>query len=140
MARCGRLADCAAVLAAAALATVALASNPCAEPGAKCPDLVMRRPSEMHLLKHRYLASTNQIVNVGDGPMQVNAHRVSSARMHARLIVRRAWQWASCPVSCNRSGCLRRHRSRQSITCAPGASCVFLRRECGGTRSLILRR
>jgi hypothetical protein len=72
------------VLAAAALVTVALATNPCAEPGAACPDLTMRRPSEMHLLQHRYLASTNQIVNVGAGPMQVNGHRVSSARMHAR--------------------------------------------------------
>lgn len=76
------------MLAAAAISAVTLAGNPCADPAARCPDLVMRAPSQLHLLKGRYLASTNQIVNVGAGPMEVRGRRVDSARMHARQVLR----------------------------------------------------
>ncbi len=66
----------------------AAAVSPFCTPPARCPDLTMRRPSQLHLLKGRYLASTNQIVNVGNGPAEVRGYRTASARMRARQILR----------------------------------------------------
>lgn len=75
----------------AAMAAVALqapGSSPCDDPVVRCPDLTMRRPSQLHLLKGRYLASTNAIVNVGDGPAEVKGRKVSRFRMSARQVLR----------------------------------------------------
>jgi hypothetical protein len=65
------------ITAALVAATVA---NPCAEATrtVACPDLVMRRPSDMHLVrtpKRRLLAAANAIVNVGEGPLEIRARR-----------------------------------------------------------------
>lgn len=67
------------MLLAAALAAATVA-NPCADPDrtVACPDLVMRRPYEMRLVKkgeRRILAAANAIVNVGEGPLEVRARR-----------------------------------------------------------------
>jgi len=54
--------------------------NPCQVPGNQlaCPDLVMRKPTRMSLRKkdgRRLLLSTNAIVNVGRGPLEIHARR-----------------------------------------------------------------
>ncbi len=66
-----------AMLAAATVAT------PCASPDrtVACPDLIMRRPYNMHLIrtpKRQLLAATNAIVNVGEGPLEIRARREKS--------------------------------------------------------------
>lgn len=75
----------------AAMAAVALqapGSSPCDDPVVRCPDLTMRRPSDLHLLKGRYLASTNAIVNVGLGPAEVKGRKVGRYRMAAHQVLR----------------------------------------------------
>ncbi|HEX6388107.1 MAG TPA: hypothetical protein VFZ89_01625 [Solirubrobacteraceae bacterium] len=78
----------------ATLAAVALAtpSAPCEQPTLLCPNLVMRTPSHLHLLrtpKRRLLATANAIVNVGPGPLRVRATRIGSSRdLRARQIIR----------------------------------------------------
>ncbi len=68
-------------------------ADPCADAALRCPDLVMRTPS--HLTPRRgptgklLLASTNAIVNIGDGPAELRATRVGSTRtMRARQVIR----------------------------------------------------
>lgn len=82
------------MLLAATLATAAIA-NPCADAlrTVLCPDLVMRRPYSMRLIRtprRQLLAATNAIVNVGDGPLEIRARRRSGDeyRMIARQILR----------------------------------------------------
>lgn len=82
------------MLLTAALAAAAVA-NPCAVPerSVVCPDLVMRKPYGMRLLRtprRRLLAATNAIVNVGDGPLEIHARRttVRAARMITRQVLR----------------------------------------------------
>lgn len=48
----------------------------------------MRAPLDLHLLKGRYLASTNAIVNVGAGPMEVRGRRLGADTMSARQVLR----------------------------------------------------
>lgn len=66
--------------------------GPCAQPNVRCPDLTMRRPSQFHLLRSRrgrqLLASTNQIVNIGEGPLEIRARRISDDDMAARQVLR----------------------------------------------------
>jgi hypothetical protein len=73
------------------MATLAVAT-PCSDPArtVACPDLVMRRPYGMRLLAGRFLAATNAIVNVGDGPLEIRARRVPGSRtqMRARQVLR----------------------------------------------------
>jgi hypothetical protein len=56
------------------------AVNPCQVPGNRlaCPDLIMRKPTELSLRKlgnERLLLSTNAIINVGRGPLEILARR-----------------------------------------------------------------
>ena len=60
--------------------TAPVAPNPCQVPGNNlaCPDLIMRRPYRLSLVRrdHRaLLLSTNAIVNVGRGPLEIHASR-----------------------------------------------------------------
>jgi hypothetical protein len=78
-----------AVLAAATVA------NPCADVtrAVACPDLVMRRPYDMHLVrtpKRQLLAAANAIVNVGEGPLEIRARRSRADEydMVARQVLR----------------------------------------------------
>ncbi|MBA2349612.1 MAG: hypothetical protein H0V81_15095 [Solirubrobacterales bacterium] len=82
------------MLLASALA-VAATANPCADPEPRyaCPDLVMRAPYNMKLIrtpKRQLLAATNAIVNVGDGPLEVRGTRTQSSRFQipARQVLR----------------------------------------------------
>jgi hypothetical protein len=76
------------------IAALALAApaNPCAEPGLLCPNLVMRRPSQFHLIrtpKRRLLATSNSIVNVGAGPLRIRATRIGDNKsLRARQVIR----------------------------------------------------
>jgi hypothetical protein len=76
----------------AALAFAAVPAAPCEQPNLLCPNLVMRRPSQLHLIrtrKRRLLAASNSIVNVGPGPLRIRATRVGSSRdLRARQIIR----------------------------------------------------
>lgn len=68
--------------------------NPCRRPELRlrCPDLVMRTPYGFHLLRTKkgrsLLATTNAIVNVGDGPLEVRGRRITRTRMSARQVLR----------------------------------------------------
>ncbi len=81
------------ITAALVAATVA---NPCTDAARTvgCPDLVMRRPYGMRLIRtprRRLLAATNAIVNVGEGPLEIRARRHSGGeeyRMVARQVLR----------------------------------------------------
>lgn len=82
------------MLIASALA-VAATANPCAasEPRYACPDLVMRAPYNMKLIRtptRQLLAATNAIVNVGDGPLEIRGTRKRSSRfaIPARQVLR----------------------------------------------------
>jgi hypothetical protein len=83
------------MLLAAALATAA-AATPCSDPArtVACPDLVMRRPYGMRLVRtpqRQLLAATNAIVNVGEGPLEVRARRVpydGAYALSARQVLR----------------------------------------------------
>ncbi len=78
---------------ASALA-VAATANPCAAPAPDyaCPDLVMRAPYNVKLLRtprRRLLAATNAIVNVGDGPMEIRGRRTQGSEyIPARQVLR----------------------------------------------------
>jgi len=71
-------------------------SNPCLRPelGLLCPDLVMRRPYGLRLRRmtggRALLASTNAIVNIGRGPLEIRGRRIGPARMAARQVLRAA--------------------------------------------------
>ncbi len=76
------------------MATLAVAS-PCAAPERPfaCPDLIMRKPYGMRLLrtrKRQLLAATNAIVNVGEGPLEIRARRdnIAEDQMTARQVLR----------------------------------------------------
>lgn len=82
------------MLLTAALAAVTVAT-PCTDPArtVACPDLVMRKPHGMRLVRagrHRLLAATNAIVNVGEGPLEIRARRanVGEDQMIARQVLR----------------------------------------------------
>lgn len=82
VASCCALALAAAVVPAAGqdAAPAPLVPNPCQVPGnhLACPDLIMRKPYGLSLVRrdHRaLLLSTNAIVNVGHGPLEVHASR-----------------------------------------------------------------
>ncbi len=67
------------MLMTAALAAATVAS-PCTDAArtVACPDLVMRKPYGMQLIRtpeRRLLAATNAIINVGEGPLEVRARR-----------------------------------------------------------------
>ncbi len=68
--------------------------NPCkrVELQLRCPDLVMRRPYGLNLLRTKkgrsLLASTNAIVNIGDGPLEIRGRRITATRMSARQVLR----------------------------------------------------
>lgn len=68
--------------------------SPCSPPprGLLCPDLVMRRPYGLQLRRTKssrsLLASTNAIVNIGDGPLEVRGRRFTRTRMAARQVLR----------------------------------------------------
>lgn len=80
----------------AAVLAAATVANPCADAArtVACPDLVMRRPYGMRLIrtpKRQLLAATNAIVNVGQGPLEVRARRSAvygTYRMVTRQILR----------------------------------------------------
>lgn len=77
------------MLLSAAMAALAMAGSPvCEDARLACPNLVMRRPYDLRLLKGRYLASTNAIVNVGDGPAEIRARRATGYRMTFRQVIR----------------------------------------------------
>lgn len=94
-------AGCAAVVAVALPAlvqgdvpTTTVATNPCQVPGnhLACPDLIMRKPYGLALVRrdHRaLLLSTNAIVNVGRGPLEVHAQRsgTKGKEMEARQAI-----------------------------------------------------
>lgn len=79
-----------------AAVAAATAVTPCTDPvrTVACPDLVMRRPYGMRLLRtptRRLLAATNAIVNVGAGPLEIRARRDPGGygyRMVARQVLR----------------------------------------------------
>jgi len=78
-----------AVLAAATVA------NPCADAArtVACPDLVMRRPYDMRIVRtpnRQLLAAANAIVNVGEGPLEIRARRgrADEYDMVARQVLR----------------------------------------------------
>jgi len=54
-------------------------SGPCANPELRCPDLVMREPSELRVFRGRSgrlrLGSRNRLVNVGTGPLSLVGER-----------------------------------------------------------------
>ena len=83
------------MLLAAALATLTVA-NPCADAArtVACPDLVMRQPYGMRLIRRdgrALLAATNAIVNVGHGPLEIRARREPgdpAGRMTDRQVLR----------------------------------------------------
>ncbi|MCW3011747.1 MAG: hypothetical protein JWO90_2151 [Solirubrobacterales bacterium] len=84
------------MLLTAALATMAVAT-PCTVPerAVACPDLVMRRPYGMRLVrtpKRALLAATNAIVNVGEGPLEIRARRrnIGEDQMTTRQVLRPA--------------------------------------------------
>jgi hypothetical protein len=69
-------------------------TNPCQVPGnhLACPDLVMRKPTGLALVhsgKRALLVSTNAIVNVGRGPLEIHARRLSRGanEMQARQAI-----------------------------------------------------
>ncbi|HSD76553.1 MAG TPA: ATP synthase subunit C [Solirubrobacteraceae bacterium] len=68
--------------------------DPCAqvELALRCPNLVMRRPYALRLVRtpggRRRLAATNAIVNTGDGPLELRARRVRRGVMEARQVLR----------------------------------------------------
>jgi hypothetical protein len=74
------------------LAALAAPADPCAQQTLLCPNLVMRKPSELHLIKTRkrhLLASANTIVNTGPGPLRIRATRVGDSRdLRARQVIR----------------------------------------------------
>ncbi len=76
----------------ATLALAATPAAPCEQPTLLCPNLVMRRPAHMHLIrtpKRRLLATANAIVNTGPGPLRIRATRIGSSRdLRARQIIR----------------------------------------------------
>jgi hypothetical protein len=78
-----------ALLAALALATPA---DVCTQPHLLCPNLLMRKPSQLHEIrtpKRRLLASSNSIVNAGPGPLRIRATRIGDRRsLRARQVVR----------------------------------------------------
>lgn len=74
--------------------TGAVGSNPCLDAalGLRCPDLVMRRPYGLRLLRpaklrRDLLASTNAIVNVGDGPLELRGTRTGPREMASRQVL-----------------------------------------------------
>ena len=82
------LTACAAVLAAAAAGaqvpvpppSVDPSAKPCQVPGNQlaCPDLIMRKPTALSLRPgggRRLLRSTNAIINIGHGPLEIHASR-----------------------------------------------------------------
>lgn len=71
-----------------AVAPAATGDDPCADPRLRCPNLIMRTPSQLHLLAGGRLASTNAIVNVGDGPAEIRGRRIDRTHMTARQVVR----------------------------------------------------
>lgn len=83
------------MLITAALAAAAVA-NPCTDAArtVACPDLVMRKPYALRLLRtprRQLLAATNAIVNVGEGPLEVRARRDPAGdeyRMVGRQVLR----------------------------------------------------
>ena len=82
------------MLLTAAFVAAAVAS-PCTQADREyvCPDLVMRRPYGMRLVRtprRQLLAATNAIVNVGDGPLEIRARRGSAKaeRMTTRQVLR----------------------------------------------------
>ena len=95
------VAGCALALAAAVPAlgqdeepAAPVAPNPCQVPGNRlaCPDLIMRKPYGLTLVRrdHRaLLLSTNAIINVGRGPLEVHASRTSTGgkEMEARQAI-----------------------------------------------------
>lgn len=82
------------MLAALALTAATAASpNPChdATLALRCPNLIMSRPAKLTLLRtpgRRLLASANEIVNIGDGPLEVRGIRTSAKEMQARQVIR----------------------------------------------------
>lgn len=65
----------------------------CARPHVRCPDLVMRRPYGFRLIRtpkgRSLLASTNAIVNIGTGPLEIRARHVPGHQeLRTRQIVR----------------------------------------------------
>lgn len=72
----------------------AVGSNPCLDASlrVRCPDLVMRRPYGLRLLRPKQLerdllASTNAIVNVGDGPLELRGTRTGPREMASRQVL-----------------------------------------------------
>lgn len=72
----------------------AVAPNPCQVPGnhLACPDLVMRKPTGLalaHRGKRALLVSTNAIVNIGRGPLEIHARLIKkgSDSMQARQAI-----------------------------------------------------
>ena len=82
------------MLAALAISLAAAASpNPCHDASLhlRCPNLIMRKPGDLHLLggtRRQLLASTNAIINIGAGPLEVRGRRTSSKEMFARQVIR----------------------------------------------------
>lgn len=70
------------------------AANPCLDAALRlrCPDLVMRRAYDLHLLRsprgRLVLTAASAIVNVGEGPLEIHARRVSEYHMAARQVLR----------------------------------------------------
>jgi len=72
----------------------AVGSNPCLDATLRlrCPDLMMRRPYGLRLLrpkarKRDLLASSNAIVNVGDGPLELRGRRTGPRAMASRQVL-----------------------------------------------------
>ena len=68
--------------------------NPCQVPGNRlaCPDLIMRKPYGFALVRRNHralLQTTNAIINVGRGPLEVHARRTSAngKEMEARQAI-----------------------------------------------------
>jgi len=78
-----------------AVLAAATVTNPCADAArtVACPDLVMRRPYDMHIIRtpnRQLLAAANAIVNVGEGPLEIRARRgpADEYGMVARQVLR----------------------------------------------------
>ncbi len=129
-----------------AVALVA-ALNPCAPavPSVACPDLIMRRPYNMHLVRsprgRKLLAATNAIVNVGDGPLEIRGRRRDEDTMVTRQVLRPRTPRGR-PLVLAPSGELRYYdtRTRGTYWKYHGAASFTLRRLTTGGRILGLVR
>jgi hypothetical protein len=80
------------VLAPLLISLAAATPNPCADASLHllCPDLVMRAPSNLFLVRRghrRLLTSTNAIINTGAGPLEVRGTRTGAKEMTARQVI-----------------------------------------------------